>query len=153
MENSRKIDTVQDAVDNVDVGVKDLRTGQSQLRRDNVKINEKIDTIDEKVNSLGKYIKVYWNDKKEMAQGADTPVIRELLEVTENIIVGGCACGAGAGGFVFLVLRQYNSVDDVKEAIRGVEGLENCTIHRCTVNETGVSTLTCDGDNVFGSPY
>ena len=56
MENSRKIDTVQDAVDNVDVGVKDLRTGQSQLRRDNVKINEKIDTIDEKVTSISNIV-------------------------------------------------------------------------------------------------
>ena len=56
MENSRKIDTVQDAVDNVDVGVKDIRTGQTQLRSDNVQINEKIDTIDEKVTNISNIV-------------------------------------------------------------------------------------------------
>lgn len=98
-----------------------------------------IDTdTDEKIDSLGNYIAEYWCNKKAIASGTDTPVIRALLEATDNIIVGGCACGAGAGGFVFLLLQRHSSIDDVKLAIRGTKLLEKCTVHKCAVNEAGV---------------
>jgi hypothetical protein len=70
-----------------------------------------------------------------MASASEPPHITKLLSMLRPLCTGLSLCGAGAGGFFVLVLKQDKNINDVQLTIQ--ESGEDLTVHKATISTDG----------------
>lgn len=105
---------------------------------------------------LGEFVSRYWTQKCVMAGGIDSgvepPEVKELLDILKetNSIVGGTLCGAGGGGFLFLLLNDCVDMDAIRNIQMKMPKGDDFTWHSCEVSCEGLTTfVTSDKDFNF----
>ena len=86
----------------------------------------------------------YWGLKKRMAAGSEPVHIQRLFSLLSPHCVGLSLCGAGAGGYAVVILKDEDSVsnvaavlDRINQSIVGeVDRL--LSLHRVTVDAVGL---------------
>lgn len=108
------------------------------------------------LNMLGKLINEYWEQKCIMAGGDGSGVepeeVKTLLRLLKksNLIEGGTLCGAGGGGFIFLLLKENVNLECITEAMKQNGLHDQCndfTWSSCQVSEVGLSSFTSTVDD------
>jgi hypothetical protein len=77
-----------------------------------------------------------------MASASEPPHITQLLHVLRPLCSGISLCGAGAGGFVVLVLKTSSSLEDVEQRTASYAQLTGVelSVHRATINSDGTTS-------------
>lgn len=63
----------------------------------------------------------YRHQKSLMAPGSEPKAIKDLLEALAPMSYGQAMAGAGGGGFIFVLTKEPNMVDDVKAVIKSMK--------------------------------
>ena len=94
----------------------------------------------------------YWELKKEMASGSEPPHIKTVLHQFRDLCSGVSLCGAGAGGFAVLVLRQDVSREFLQQTVdaanRAASGRDwgKLTLHSVKIDPVGIVSHCVDCD-------
>eukprot|EP00931_Biecheleriopsis_adriatica_P061094 TRINITY_DN36720_c0_g1_i1.p1 TRINITY_DN36720_c0_g1~~TRINITY_DN36720_c0_g1_i1.p1 ORF type:complete len:820 (-),score=179.70 TRINITY_DN36720_c0_g1_i1:144-2603(-) len=91
------------------------------------------------LEKLGQCLSTYWEHKKLMAAGCEPKAVAVLRERLAPQILGFSLAGAGGGGFAVVLMREANRMDCVREALVGIEGLEDATLHSAAVDLQGMA--------------
>lgn len=70
------------------------------------------------VEKFGACWTCYRHQKSLMAPGSEPKVIKDLMEALEPLSYGQALAGAGGGGFIFVLTKEPNMVDEVKNVIK-----------------------------------
>ncbi|XP_013387060.1 L-fucose kinase-like isoform X2 [Lingula anatina] len=97
---------------------------------------------------VGECLNTYWVLKVRMATGSDSATTRAMMAAIAPYAYGSTLAGAGGGGFMYILTKEPNSFDVVKEALAKVEGADGATVHRGTVDVEGL-TLRIEDANDF----
>ncbi|KAF2071416.1 hypothetical protein CYY_007260 [Polysphondylium violaceum] len=97
--------------------------------------------LDGDLASIGKYLSVYWKDKKCMAIGAEPTRITEIFSLINDHVYGSSLTGAGGGGFLIAVCKEDKDIfkSKMKTAIEQVDGLEDIRFYDCEVCLDGLN--------------
>ena len=92
----------------------------------------------------------YWELKKEMASGSEPSHIRAILNDLRPLCAGLSLCGAGAGGFGVLVLKQDSSISDLNRAVDAINsGLPDVelrlSVHSVQLDLAGITSSFVSG--------
>ena len=85
---------------------------------------------------LGACIDAYWVQKKAMAPGCEPETCRKLFGVLREVSWGMSLCGAGGGGFMYVLLKEGMSRKEVRGMIEG--DFPNVEVYDVEVDETGM---------------
>ena len=100
------------------------------------------------VVDIGRHLAEYWQQKKQMCNGAEPDYVRALLDVLyrEDLILGASLTGAGGGGFLLVVTREPGSRARLQAALAAgsIEGVE---FHDVAVDDVGMQ-LSLGGASV-----
>ena len=129
---------------------------QNVLRRWNARLPEAVETMDlltenaevcrtalcdGSVARVGACLDAYWRHKKVMAVGCEPPECKAMIQAlrSQDIIHGVSLCGAGGGGFMALVTKEADAIEDVRRVFLDIPGFakEVVTLHRVTVDPDG----------------
>ena len=100
-----------------------IRTANSLhnlLDCDDVKLCKSIDEADKIIDAIACHVSAYWNQKRILAKGTETPFLRYLLGELSTKCLATSACGAGAGGFVVCFLYRGTTLADLYEILNQV---------------------------------
>ena len=103
---------------------------------------EKVEAED--LEGVGRCLSQYWSLKRSLAPGSEPQLVRNILDVLENFMVGGGLAGAGGGGFLAALLRPEVSQETVMEEIRKIPGTERLTFHQAAVDQKGLQVFIDD---------
>ena len=86
-----------------------------------------------------------------MARGSEPPAMRTLLQQLRPLCCGLSLCGAGAGGFAVLILKQQNTLQDVHTLVQSIITMEEdsnrdklndsnfiLSVHTVKIDEIGI---------------
>jgi len=102
------------------------------------------------IDQLGKLITSYWSQKKIMAgsqSGVEPPVVKEVIELltASNIIIGSTLCGAGGGGFLYLLFQKGKSASDAQNCLKDAElshgSVELFSWYECEISLNGLDVI------------
>jgi galactokinase/mevalonate kinase-like predicted kinase len=95
----------------------------------------------------------YWELKVEMAAGSEPPHIKELLAYLRPLSVGLSLCGAGAGGFAVVILKEEASFEQLMDHCeKYCTGEERLTVHHVKFDAQGIhSCILQNTDSSFYS--
>ena len=105
---------------------------------------------------VGKLVSEYWEQKCVMAGGEGSGVepeeVRKLFDLFKksNLIEGGTLCGAGGGGFMFLLLKKNVNLQRLEETMKlnGLNDLSTVFIwYSCQVSKEGLNSFTSTVDD------
>mmetsp|Transcript_18186 Transcript_18186/g.34051 ORF Transcript_18186/g.34051 Transcript_18186/m.34051 type:complete len:1213 (-) Transcript_18186:57-3695(-) len=115
-----------------------LQLLESPLTRDCTTFEQ----ADEIVDAIAAHVGVYWEQKKALAAGTETPLVRRLMDRLGVVCSAASACGAGAGGFIVCFLRRSATVDQLaavlKHAREDGATVDSTSLHPVRVNMKGV---------------
>ncbi|XP_070574634.1 L-fucose kinase-like [Ptychodera flava] len=91
------------------------------------------------VEKVGRCLDIYWEQKKIMAPGCEPKLVQTMMAALKPHVYGQSLAGAGGGGFMYVITKQPNAVDTVREVLSGLEGCENVTIHQVEVDQSDLT--------------
>ena len=112
------------------------------------------------VDTLALRVSQYWDLKKEMAAGSEPPHIARLLAYLAPYCTGQTLCGAGAGGFAVVILKNnvwqhaaasatdssgYSFLKDLLARYPAPSSSNQLSVHRMTVDMDGLTVQQCAG--------
>lgn len=104
---------------------------------------------------LGTVLSRYWKLKIDMAPGSDPPHIRQILSKIEPFTCGLSLCGAGAGGFGAVMLKNGVSELDLRKVIDEINQQDSfqkssnkISLHPVSIDKQGliVTEQKCEDD-------
>jgi fucokinase len=114
------------------------------------------------IDSIGPLLRQYWSNKKTMAgpeSGVEPLIVGEIIDILHerDVIIGATLCGAGGGGFLFVLTKGGMSKNDVKECInQNTQKFKSCvgsiSFYDCKVCLDGVNISTTATDDIFEVP-
>jgi len=63
----------------------------------------------------------YWQLKKTMAPGCEPEIVTRIMQAMQPHVLGMSLAGAGGGGFMYLLTRDPDSVDLVRNVLTKVK--------------------------------
>jgi hypothetical protein len=113
------------------------------------------------VDQVALYLNRYWEQKKDLAPGSETPEMIKLLQHLQSppapslasvsvsassgdsLCCGFSACGAGAGGFLVCILRRGATIADLRGRVsrycqQAGAGHVSLSVHEIAVDEEGI---------------
>jgi hypothetical protein len=103
------------------------------------------------VDDLAVTLSEYWGLKRIIAAGSEPAYIRGLLEAIAGICSGQSLAGAGGGGFAVVILKDMVTERElhvkVSNYVEMMNLAEPLTVHRVTVNRTGISAAELSNDS------
>lgn len=63
----------------------------------------------------------YWQQKKLMAPGCEPAAVRMMMNELQPLILGQSLAGAGGGGFLFLLTREPQQKERVREVLSNIQ--------------------------------
>lgn len=77
---------------------------------------------------VGSCMDHYWELKKKMAPGCEPVAVSAMMKKLRPFVHGVCLAGAGGGGFMYVLTKQPNSLQLIKEQLSDIE----VCMHGCT---------------------
>ena len=63
----------------------------------------------------------YWRQKKVMAPGSEPRIVSQMMSALSPHVLGQALAGAGGGGFMYVLTKEPNFADGVREIISKIE--------------------------------
>lgn len=128
---------------------------QDVLRNWNARLPEIVSTADQLVENaknciaafnqgdlqkIGECLNMCWEHKKLMAPGCEPKICKLIIEAIKPLSYGQCLAGAGGGGFMYVITKQENAVEQVKEILLGIEEVSSkATAHAVCIDQEGLT--------------
>jgi len=91
------------------------------------------------LEAVGACLNENWVHKKLMAHGCEPAVCRQIMDQLQPHVFGQCLAGAGGGGFMYLITKEENSIEKIREELHKVKGaLGKATVHNVSVDKDGL---------------
>ncbi|XP_047135189.1 L-fucose kinase isoform X1 [Hydra vulgaris] len=88
---------------------------------------------------IGACLNEYWKQKKLMAHGCEPNVVRTIMDVLQPYVYGQSLAGAGGGGFLYLITKEENMLDKVREELNKIELIQGrATAHAVQIDMEGL---------------
>jgi fucokinase len=109
--------------------------------------------VDAMVDEVADHLNTYWEQKKDLAIGSETSQMTKLFAHLKSMCCGLSACGAGAGGFLVLILKSEETGPESKQKVEilcrefSMEEGNNTrlSVHQISVEvETGIRVRDCE---------
>uniref|UniRef100_A0A8C7FJI9 L-fucose kinase n=1 Tax=Oncorhynchus kisutch TaxID=8019 RepID=A0A8C7FJI9_ONCKI len=78
---------------------------------------------------LGACLERYWGQKKVMAPGCEPAAVRTMMDALRPLALGQTLAGAGGGGFLYLLTRQPQQGEAVRQVLNNTQGLRDFSVH------------------------
>eukprot|EP00755_Sulcionema_specki_P010692 Sspe_Gene.7068::Locus_2383_Transcript_1_1_Confidence_1.000_Length_3074::g.7068::m.7068/K05305/FUK; fucokinase len=103
----------------------------------------------EDLEGMGRALLSYWGQKKEMAGGGVEPaVVSQALEEWKGLYYGANLGGAGGGGFLVLLTKHPNAVEDIKATFHADGHL---TFFPVEIDREGITSQLTENNPIPGS--
>lgn len=76
---------------------------------------------------LGTCMNRYWQQKKAMAPGCEPGAVRTMMDALQPLTLGQSLAGAGGGGFLFILTRQAEQEENVREILASTQVKERAS--------------------------
>ncbi|CAB1323640.1 unnamed protein product [Coregonus sp. 'balchen'] len=90
---------------------------------------------------LGACLERYWGQKKVMAPGCEPAAVRIMMDALRPLALGQTLAGAGGGGFLYLLTRQPQQGEVVRQVLNNIQGLRDFSVHLVELDMDGISLL------------
>ncbi|KAL1247224.1 hypothetical protein QQF64_022600 [Cirrhinus molitorella] len=90
---------------------------------------------------LGHCMDTYWQQKKLMAPGCEPAAVRSMMNALQPLSLGQSLAGAGGGGFLFLLTREPQQKEAVREILTNIQGIGSFTVHSVELDMDGISII------------
>uniref|UniRef100_A0A8C7QCP5 L-fucose kinase n=1 Tax=Oncorhynchus mykiss TaxID=8022 RepID=A0A8C7QCP5_ONCMY len=90
---------------------------------------------------LGACLERYWGQKKVMAPGCEPAAVRTMMDALRPLALGQTLAGAGGGGFLYLLTRQPQQGEAVRQVLNNTQGLRDFSVHPVELDMEGISLL------------
>ncbi len=149
--------TVASLVEETKQAVIDIRTYLTTLVKDNDEAldDQTIALVGNKIiATLATTLNRYWSLKKSMAKGSEPPYITTILERLKPVSLGCSLAGAGAGGFIVVIMKEGVQRKDVQQLVRKLNESDTddssrgsmeggLSVHECSIDLNGMA-VHCD---------
>ncbi|XP_026094431.1 L-fucose kinase-like [Carassius auratus] len=90
---------------------------------------------------LGECINTYWQQKKLMAPGCEPAAVRSMMNTLQPLSLGQSLAGAGGGGFLFLLTREPQQKEAVREILTNTQDVGFFSVHSVELDMDGISII------------
>lgn len=90
---------------------------------------------------LGECMNTYWQQKKLMAPGCEPVAVRSMMNALQPLSLGQSLAGAGGGGFLFLLTREPQQKETVREILTNIQGIGSFSVHSVDLDMEGISII------------
>ncbi|XP_050955156.1 L-fucose kinase isoform X2 [Labeo rohita] len=90
---------------------------------------------------LGHCMDTYWQQKKLMAPGCEPAAVRSMMNALQPLSLGQSLAGAGGGGFLFLLTREPQQKEAVREILTNIQGIGSFSVHSVELDMDGISII------------
>lgn len=90
---------------------------------------------------LGECMNTYWQQKKLMAPGCEPAAVRSMMNALQPLSLGQSLAGAGGGGFLFLLTREPQQKEAVREILINIQGIGSFSVHSVELDMDGISII------------
>ncbi|XP_059402510.1 L-fucose kinase-like isoform X2 [Carassius carassius] len=90
---------------------------------------------------LGECMNTYWQQKKLMAPGCEPTAVRSMMNTLQPLSLGQSLAGAGGGGFLFLLTREPQQKEAVREILTNIQGIGFFSVHSVELDMDGISII------------
>uniref|UniRef100_A0A9J7XMT7 L-fucose kinase n=1 Tax=Cyprinus carpio carpio TaxID=630221 RepID=A0A9J7XMT7_CYPCA len=90
---------------------------------------------------LGECMNTYWQQKKLMAPGCEPAAVRSMMNALQPLSLGQSLAGAGGGGFLFLLTREPQQKEAVREILTNIQGIGFFSVHSVELDMDGISII------------
>ncbi|XP_016322267.1 L-fucose kinase isoform X2 [Sinocyclocheilus anshuiensis] len=90
---------------------------------------------------LGECMDTYWQQKKLMAPGCEPAAVRSMMNALQPLSLGQSLAGAGGGGFLFLLAREPQQKEAVREILTNIQGIGSFSVHSVELDMDGISII------------
>ncbi|KAM7427970.1 hypothetical protein ABFA07_020984 [Porites harrisoni] len=94
--------------------------------------------IEGNIKKFGECWTCYRHQKSLMAPGSEPEAIKDLMEALKPLSYGQAMAGAGGGGFIFVLTKEPNMVEKVKELIKEKQPSAEITFYDVSVDWEGL---------------
>eukprot|EP00794_Sanderia_malayensis_P016014 gene16014-17631_t len=136
---------------------------QDVLRNWNARLPEIVNTADELVENAKNCIAAFnegnlekigacmnrcWDHKKLMAPGCEPKVCKQIIDAIKPISYGQCLAGAGGGGFMYVITKRENAVQEIRDKLSEIEEVnKKATAHAVQIDLAGLTVIQILGEN------
>ncbi|XP_031421161.1 L-fucose kinase [Clupea harengus] len=96
---------------------------------------------DGSLSRLGACLDCYWAQKKVMAPGCEPAAVRSMMNALRPLALGQSLAGAGGGGFLYLLTRDGQQEEAVRQVLGSTPGLGDFTVHSVELDMEGICVL------------
>ncbi|XP_051548689.1 L-fucose kinase [Myxocyprinus asiaticus] len=93
------------------------------------------------LSRLGVCMDRYWQQKKLMAPGCEPAAVRVMMNALYPLSLGQSLAGAGGGGFLFLLTRDPQQQERVREVLSNTQGICSFSVHSVELDMDGISII------------
>uniref|UniRef100_A0ABM0MGI0 L-fucose kinase-like n=1 Tax=Saccoglossus kowalevskii TaxID=10224 RepID=A0ABM0MGI0_SACKO len=79
------------------------------------------DQVGGDIEKVGECLNTYWSQKKVMAPGCEPKLVGCMMEALKPSVYGQALAGAGGGGFMYVLTKKPNAIDDIKQVLTTLE--------------------------------
>uniref|UniRef100_A0A4W5MPV2 Fucose kinase n=1 Tax=Hucho hucho TaxID=62062 RepID=A0A4W5MPV2_9TELE len=97
--------------------------------------------VERSLPRLGACLERYWCQKKVMAPGCEPAAVRTMMDALRPLALGQTLAGAGGGGFLYLLTRQPQQGEAVRQVLNNTQGLRDFSVHPVELDMDGISLL------------
>ncbi|XP_056595868.1 LOW QUALITY PROTEIN: L-fucose kinase [Triplophysa dalaica] len=93
------------------------------------------------LSKLGVCMDRYWQQKKLMAPGCEPAAVRMMMNELRPLILGQSLAGAGGGGFLFLLTREPQQKERVREVLSNIQSIGLFSVHSVELDMDGITII------------
>ncbi|XP_053497718.1 L-fucose kinase isoform X1 [Ictalurus furcatus] len=93
------------------------------------------------LTKLGDCMNRYWQQKKAMAPGCEPAAVRTMMEALHPRVLGQSLAGAGGGGFLFILTRDVQQEENVRQVLNSTQGLCDFSVHSVQIDTEGITVV------------
>nr|CAB3247406.1 L-fucose kinase-like [Phallusia mammillata] len=90
------------------------------------------------LKAIGQCIEAYWVQKKVMASGCEPDLCTRMMKKFAPYVYGQSLCGAGGGGFLYLLTKERMSSQDIKHMLKDVQGAHDAEVFDVDIDRLGM---------------
>lgn len=94
--------------------------------------------VEEGIDQMSLVLNSYWSLKKRLARGSEPEYVRKIRMMLTPVCSGISLCGAGAGGFMIVILKRDESFTSLEEVLGGIDPSLGISKHYVTVDSDGI---------------
>nr|XP_002122353.1 L-fucose kinase-like [Ciona intestinalis] len=90
------------------------------------------------IERVGKCVEAYWKQKKMMATGCEPEVCARMMEALRPYCYGQSLCGAGGGGFMYVLMKEEHPNDFIRDILKNIKGAQDAVVYNVEIDRLGM---------------